>query len=137
MSELVEERMVYFAGMIEAKNLEIIVDIDENVILDIDKNDAVRLVDNLISNAIKYNKHQGLLKVTLTKTYFSVMDTGIGIESKDLDGILHRFKRANKSEGGFGIGLDIVNQVIQSYNYGLKIESEINKGTEVRILWKK
>jgi two-component system OmpR family sensor kinase len=137
MSELVEERMVYFAGMIEAKNLEIVIDINENVILDIDKNDAVRLVDNLISNAIKYNKHQGLLKVTLTKTYFSVMDTGIGIESKDLDGILHRFKRANKSEGGFGIGLDIVNQVIQSYNYSLKIESEINKGTEVCILWKK
>ena len=137
MSEVVEERMVYFAGMIEAKNLETIVDIEKNIMLDIDKNDAIRLVDNLISNAIKYNKHQGLLHITLTNTYFSVKDTGIGIESKDLDGILHRFKRANKSEGGFGIGLDIVNQVIQSYNYSLKIESKLNKGTEVRILWKK
>ena len=137
MSELVQERMVYFTSMIEAKNLDIVLNIDDNIILDIDKNDAIRLVDNIISNAIKYNKHYGTLHVTLNKIFFAVKDTGIGIENKDLDGILHRFKRANKSEGGFGIGLDIVNQVIQSYKYSLKIESKINKGTEVRILWKK
>ena len=136
-SELVQERMVYFTSMIEAKNLDIVLNIDDNIILDIDKNDAIRLVDNIISNAIKYNKHYGTLHVTLNKIFFAVKDTGIGIENKDLDGILHRFKRANKSEGGFGIGLDIVNQVIQSYKYSLKIESKINKGTEVRILWKK
>ena len=136
-SELVEERMVYFTGMIEAKKLNIIVDIEENIMLDMDKNDAIRLIDNLLSNAIKYNKHQGTIEVMLSKTYFSVKDTGMGIESKDLDSILHRFKRANKSEGGFGIGLDIVNQVIQSYDYRLKIMSKVNEGTEVRILWEK
>jgi two-component system OmpR family sensor kinase len=136
-SELVEERMVYFTGMIEAKKLNIMIDVEEDIMLDIDKNDAVRLVDNLLSNAIKYNKHQGLLHVSLSKTSFAVKDTGIGIEEKDLDGILHRFRRANKSEGGFGIGLDIVNQVIQSYNYRLEIASRVNEGTEVRILWKK
>ena len=137
MSELVQERMVYFTGMIEAKNLDIVLDIDDNIILDIDKNDAIRLLDNIISNAIKYNKHYGTLYVTLNKIFFAVKDTGIGIENKDLDGILHRFKRANKSEGGFGIGLDIVNQVIQSYEYNLKIESKVNKGTEVRVIWEK
>ena len=136
-SELVEERMVYFTGMIEAKKLNIMIDVEEDIMLDIDKNDAVRLVDNLLSNAIKYNKYQGLLHVSLSKTSFAVKDTGIGIEEKDLDGILHRFRRANKSEGGFGIGLDIVNQVIQSYNYRLEIASKVNEGTEVRILWKK
>ena len=135
MSELVQERMVYFTGMIEAKNLNIVLEIDNNIILEIDKNDAIRLVDNIISNAIKYNKHYGTLSVALNKIFFAVKDTGVGIENKDLDGILHRFKRANKSEGGFGIGLDIVNQVIQSYQYILKIESKIDKGTEVRVVW--
>jgi len=135
MSELVQERMVYFTGMIEAKNLNIVLDIDNNIILEIDKNDAIRLLDNIISNAIKYNKHYGTLSVALNKIFFAVKDTGVGIENKDLDGISHRFKRANKSEGGFGIGLDIVNQVIQSYQYTLKIESKIDKGTEVRVLW--
>ncbi len=137
MSTFVEERILYFTGMIEAKNLTIRTDIEENIIRQIDKNDAMRLVDNLISNAIKYNKHHGVLEITLTKMSLIVKDTGIGIDEKDLAVILHRFKRANKSEGGFGIGLDIVNQVIQSYGYILKIKSKIDKGTEVEIKWKK
>lgn len=137
MSTFVEERIVYFTGMIEAKNLTIVSHIEENIIRKIDKNDAMRLVDNLISNAIKYNKHHGLLDITLTKTSLIVKDTGIGIDEKNIAVILHRFKRANKSEGGFGIGLDIVNQVIHSYGYILKIKSKIDQGTEVEITWKK
>ena len=136
-SAFLEERLVYFAGLIEAKGIQVIENIEENVILEIDKNDAIRLIDNLISNAIKYNKHHGVLEVVLTSDYFSVKDTGIGIAKKDLGGILHRFKRANKSEGGFGIGLDIVNQVVLSYAYTLHIESVLNKGTEVRVTWEK
>ena len=60
-SKLLEERMVYFSSMIEAKRLETILHITPNVLLQIDKNDAIRLIDNLISNAIKYNKTKGTL----------------------------------------------------------------------------
>ena len=134
-SELVEERMVYFSAMAESKSLKLEVNINSMVILDIDKNDMTRLVDNLITNAIKYNTLKGLLKVTLTKEFLSVVDTGIGIPKKDLETILHRFKRANKSEGGFGIGLDIVNQVVNNYGFNLEIHSEQNKGTEVIVKW--
>jgi two-component system OmpR family sensor kinase len=105
--------------------------------LQIDKNDAIRLVDNLISNAIKYNRSKGLLYVTLTEDLFSVKDKGIGIRSKDLSTILQRFKRANKSEGGFGIGLDIVNQVVGSYGFVLEINSKEGEGTEVSVKWEK
>ena len=136
-SELLEERMVYFSAMAESKSLQLEVNIDPMVILDIDKNDMTRLVDNLITNAIKYNKLKGLLRVTLTKESLSVIDTGIGIPKKDLETILHRFKRANKSEGGFGIGLDIVNQVVDNYHFSLNIHSTQGKGTEVIIKWEK
>lgn len=136
-SELLEERMVYFSAMAESKSLKIEVNINPMVILNIDKNDMTRLVDNLITNAIKYNKLKGLLKVNLTKESLSVVDTGIGIPKKDLETILHRFKRANKSEGGFGIGLDIVNQVVNNYGFSLEIHSEQNKGTEVIVKWEK
>ena len=64
-------------------------------------------------------------------------DTGVGIAKKDLTSISGRFKRANKSEGGFGIGLDIVNQVVNSYGFGLDISSELHKGTEVTVTWAK
>ena len=137
MSTLVEERMVYFSAMAEAKGLKVTVNTDPNVMLQMDKNDAIRLVDNLISNAIKYNRSKGILDVRLTEDIFSVKDMGIGIGSKDLSTIFQRFKRANKSEGGFGIGLDIVNQVVSSYGFILEINSKEGEGTEVNVKWEK
>ena len=136
-SDFIKERMLYFMVMAEHKRLDIEVNIDENVTLQIDKNDLTRLVDNLITNASKYNKQEGLLKLSLSKESLSVTDTGVGIQKKDLDTIVCRFKRANKSEGGFGIGLDIVNQVVNSYGFVLHIISELKKGTEVEIRWEK
>jgi two-component system OmpR family sensor kinase len=135
MSTLVEERLIYFQGMAEAKGLQVQEEITPRVMLTIDRNDAIRLVDNLLSNAIKYNKPNGILSVVLDKKMLEITDTGIGIQKKDLATILQRFKRANKSEGGFGIGLDIVNQVVRNYGFTLKIESRVNKGTTVRVLW--
>ena len=134
-SQLLEERMVYFSSMIEAKRLETTVHISENVLLQIDKNDAIRLIDNLISNAIKYNKTKGKLVITLTQKIFSVKDTGIGIKKEDMGMIQQRFKRAENSEGGFGIGLDIVNQVVSAYNATLEIKSKFKEGTEVCVKW--
>ena len=137
MSDLLNERIVYFSAMAEAKGLKVTTDIAQDVILQIDKNDAVRLVDNLISNAIKYNRPKGVLSIVLSKDAFIVTDEGIGIRAKDLTTILQRFKRANKSEGGFGIGLDIVGQIVQNYEFDLQIRSQEGKGTEVRVKWEK
>jgi len=137
MSDLLKERIVYFTAMAEAKGLKVTIDIAEDVILQMDKNDAVRLIDNIISNAIKYNKPKGILYIMLTKDAFIVKDEGIGIKAKDLATILQRFKRANKSEGGFGIGLDIVDQVVRNYEFDLQIRSQEGKGTEVMVRWEK
>ena len=136
-SELLRERVVYFSAMAEAKGLNWILKVDDEVMREIDKNDALRLIDNLISNAIKYNKHKGVLAITLKHEILRVKDTGIGIESKELGQILQRFKRANSSEGGFGIGLHIVSQVCQNYDFKLHIDSVENEGTEVTVTWKK
>jgi two-component system OmpR family sensor kinase len=137
MNELLDERILYFTALSEAKNITIKVDTKPNTKLQIDKNDALRLIDNLISNAIKYNKIDGSINIILTDKHFSIQDSGVGIKDKDLSTITKRFKRANKSEGGFGIGLDIVNQVVNSYDFTLKIESKLNFGTKVTIKWSK
>jgi len=137
MSRLVEERMVYFSAMAKAKGLHTVLDIDPQVYVEMDRNDAFRLVDNLISNAIKYNKPNGRLEVGLDNKGFRVKDTGVGIRKEDMDTIMQRFKRADKSEGGFGIGLDIVSQVVKSYGFELGIASQEHKGTEVSVRWKK
>lgn len=137
MSFLVQERILYFLTLINAKSLKLIKKIEPNTILYIDKNDAIRLIDNLISNAIKYNNLNGLLHIELTKKEFIVKDSGVGIKPKDLANITKRFKRANSSEGGFGIGLDIVEQVAKSYNFDLDIDSKIDIGTKVTLTWEK
>ncbi len=136
-TKLIEERMIYFSTMLQSRGISTRLELIPEKMLEIDPNDAVRLIDNLLSNAIKYNKKEGTLIVKLTDESLRIIDTGIGIAQKDLKDISKRFKRANKSEGGFGIGLDIVNQVVNSYGFVLHITSQLNKGTEVEIRWKK
>jgi len=135
-SALIKERLLYFKSFLEAKKITLSCNIQENIFIKIDRNDAIRLIDNIISNAIKYNKQSGEVKVTLTNNYFIVEDSGIGIKKDDLKKLTERFKRANSSEGGFGLGLNIVNEIVKNYNFKLDINSKIDIGTKVIIRWK-
>jgi two-component system OmpR family sensor kinase len=137
LSRLLQERLLYFAVAIEAKRIRLMTQIDEEIIVEIDREDAIRLIDNLLSNAIKYNKTGGILEVKIDPIELSVKDSGVGIPQKELGTIFDRFKRANRSEGGFGIGLNIVYQIVQAYKYRISIDSEPNIGTEVTITWQK
>jgi len=101
----------------------------------IDENDAIRLIDNLLSNAIKYNKKKGLLTITLGTNHLSIEDSGIGMSKEEIEKVFKRFERANKSEGGFGIGMDIVNQIISFYKLKIDIQSKPRVGTKVSIRW--
>jgi two-component system OmpR family sensor kinase len=134
-SKLIEERLLYFSSMIENKKIYLKKDIKPNIKILIDENDAIRLIDNILSNAIKYNKPQGELFVKLTSNTLLIKDSGIGMNPCEVEKIFKRFERSNKSEGGFGIGMDIVNQVIKYYDFKIEINSKINIGTEVKILW--
>jgi two-component system OmpR family sensor kinase len=137
MGKLLRERLEYFAGMCDAKGLEVLQSIEEEVIVPIDPNDAMRLIDNLLSNAIKYNRSGGTLETELNPEYLRVRDTGIGIPPEKIATIHERFRRANASEGGFGIGLNIVHQVVEYYGFGFEIHSELDQGTEIIIRWRK
>ena len=134
LSELLAERIEFFSTMIEAKKLKVKREISPNIILAIDKNDAIRLLDNLLSNAIKYNKKFGELNIALKPNALNIQNAGHSIEAKKITEIHQRFKRANSSEGGFGIGLDIIGQVVQRYNFKFQISSK-EQYTEVNILW--
>jgi two-component system OmpR family sensor kinase len=134
-SLLVLERIDSFKTPIEVKELNLILSINQEIIINIDKNDAIRMIDNLLSNAIKYNKRGGELSIVLTREKISIKNSGRGIKKEDIDSIQNRFSRANRSEGGFGIGLDIVAQVVTRYCFGFRIESTYNKNTEVTIKW--
>jgi two-component system OmpR family sensor kinase len=134
-SRLLHERILYFSAAIEAKRITLQEHIEADVTIRIDRDDAIRLIDNLISNAIKYNKTDGTLEAFLNSKELRIKDSGIGIAKKELATIHERFKRANKSEGGFGIGLNIVYQIVQTYGYLISVDSKPDIGTEVTIKW--
>lgn len=137
LSRLLRERIAYFATAIEAKKLKLKKEIAEDVVLEMDHDDALRLIDNLLSNAIKYNRTGGKLHIKLDVTQLVVADSGVGMDAQTLQYVHERFRRANGSEGGFGIGLDIVHQVIKAYGFAITFNSQPNEGTEVTVQWEK
>lgn len=102
------------------------------------------LAQNLCSNAVSYNKENGSILVKIIKdkneVKLSVSDTGIGIEKKHIPLLCQRFYRVDKSHskktGGTGLGLAIVKHICALYGATLNIESELEKGTTVTVIFK-
>ena len=103
------------------------------------------LVENLVSNAIKYNKDGGSVTVFITETdtdvFLKVEDTGIGIGKEHLPRLCERFYRVDKSHskriGGTGLGLAIVKHICAISDAELSIESEFGIGTTVTVVLEK
>ena len=103
------------------------------------------LVFNLIDNAVRYNKTDGSVAVSVKNTeaniIFAVDDTGIGIPSEARDRVFERFYRVDKSrskrDGGTGLGLAIVKRVAMLYGAEIRLESEENVGTTVSVRFPK
>ncbi len=133
--DLISQRVEYFKHRIEQKHLHVSLEIEDDVTLFIDKNRAIRLIDNLISNAIKYNKIEGSIAIHVNKKGLHVSDNGVGIEAEKLDDIFKRYVRISSHEGGFGIGLHIVAKIVKQYGFTIEIESSPNEGTTISILW--
>ena len=101
------------------------------------------VVYNLCDNAIKYNNPGGSVKVNVAQksgeVLLSVQDTGIGISPEHQDKVFERFYRVDKSHskqsGGTGLGLSIVKHAVQYHRGKIAVESELNKGTTISILF--
>ena len=101
------------------------------------------VVYNLCDNAIKYNNPGGKVEVAVTEQQgavkISVSDTGIGIAPAHQDKVFERFYRVDKSHskqsGGTGLGLSIVKHAVQYHHGKIAVESELNKGTTISVLF--
>lgn len=97
----------------------------------------VNVWDNLLTNAIKYNKPNGEIQVELIENNqevtVSISDTGIGIHEEEKEKIFHRFYRADESRTaeieGTGLGLAIVYDVIKHHGGRIELQSEPGKGS--------
>ena len=131
--EMVKDIVYSFEYLLNEKEITCSLKLS-NVSLKMVPKDFDRLVRNLISNAIKYNKEKGKIYVNLTKNYISVKDSGIGIEAKNLSRIFERFFRVDKGrsreQGGTGLGLAIVKHICLNYGFKVEVKSKVLEGTE-------
>lgn len=130
-SFFVRKSIDYFKDVAELKGIKIIPKIEDNHFISFVPAKLQKIVDNTLSNAIKYGKEEKDVVVMLhqrgNKVVLSIQDFGIGI--KEPDKIFSRYYREDDTKGGFGIGLNIVNKIINDDNIKVNVYSELNVGS--------
>ena len=135
----VENISMSVADFAKQNNIDLIFDTDvEEKIMAFDLEKLERIMLNLLSNSIKYNKAQGKIEVLLNDCndtfVITVKDTGVGIPSDKLMYIFERFRqvenRFNKSTEGSGIGLSLVKDLIEIQGGTIEVKSELGVGSE-------
>ncbi|PIB36760.1 hypothetical protein BFP72_15810 [Reichenbachiella sp. 5M10] len=126
----------------ERKGIRFRMNADSHFIyVETDKNHLTRIMDNLISNAIKFSPHDSLVEVQvmtgLDHVMISVVDQGPGMSSEDLNQAFQRFKklsaRPTGGENSTGLGLSIVKTLIEKLGGEITIESNMGMGTSFLI----
>jgi signal transduction histidine kinase len=119
------------------KNIEIVLTADEDVKIITDENAVYSILDNLISNAVKYSSEGSYVFVKLLKTdkvTIKIKDNGLGIKESEKERVFRKFSRmSNKPTGGensTGLGLSIVKKLTELIDGKIIFESEYGKGTE-------
>ena len=123
-----------------AKKNNITIKIDGESMVYGNYKELMMLIKNLVSNAIKYNKPNGEVAVTIedkeNSVVLKVQDNGIGISKENHEKIFERFYRVDESRGtaftgesSTGLGLSIAKQVVEDHKGTIEIESELGKGT--------
>jgi len=137
LAEHVYASIKYFKEIAGNKNIVINAEL-ETFIIHMDKNSIRKLINNLISNAIKYSFNNKTIDIVLEDNTLCIKDEGQGIDKKNQQKIFERYKRVNqKGSGGFGIGLDIVMGICRSNNIEIELESEVKKGSTFRLTFPK
>jgi len=136
LAKIVDERLEFIKELIDSKRLEVELDVEPTQIY-MPKRSVYRLIDNLISNAIKYSDVGDTITVTLKQNVLSVKDTGIGIDEKMQEDIFRRYYRAGDERGGFGIGLSIVLSICKKYKIKLGLDSKKGEGSTFKLTFPK
>ena len=135
LTEMVAEELSYVA---KKRNIELRTDIEDYLFVEADQTLLMRLLMNLINNAIAYGRENGYVSIKLYKqeSYLigEISDNGIGIDQKNIHKIWDRFYRVDPSRtstanGNTGLGLAIVKWIVDFHGGTIQVASELNKGS--------
>ncbi len=138
LSGYLRERCDYFAEVAALKNISLRPAIAPQMRIFFNPTQLQRIIDNNLSNAIKYSHEGGVIDVILEEQgegcAMRFRDEGIGIE--DVERIFERYYRETRDKGGFGIGLNIVKSIIDKAGIELSIDSVYGKGSTFSYLFR-
>lgn len=131
-AQIVQEYINYVNELSNKKNLIIKADL-KPCFITITPTKAKMLISNLLGNAIKYSHQNGTIEIITKEKFFSIQDYGIGIPKEKLHTVFQRFVRASEYSGGFGVGLNIVEEIAKEYNYTIELQSQEGIGTKITL----
>ena len=127
---------------LDEKQIELTVDIQQKLKVSGEENRLIQIFTNLLNNAVMYSPIQSAITIRVFESgkyaVVEVEDEGIGIEKDELQRVFERFYRVDtarsRNSGGTGLGLSIVKHLVELHEGHIEVESEIGKGTVMRVL---
>jgi signal transduction histidine kinase len=135
LNELIPSFVEQVAPMAEQRGLELSIDEQAQLWVKSPSRVVQIVLINLLRNAINYTQ-QGSVIVRISKNSVSVIDTGIGMSPEELQHAFEPFYRGERSRAssmGHGLGLSIVRRLVHQFDWPIRVQSNVGKGTEVTI----
>ncbi|HJS07653.1 MAG TPA: ATP-binding protein [Pirellulales bacterium] len=136
LARLVEESCAMLGPLAAERGIELVTSL-ETTIVHVDRERFTEVAENLVSNAIRYNRDGGRVEVSLRENgrhaILEVTDTGVGISDTELMHVFERFYRVDKarsrSVGGSGLGLAITKWIVEAHGGSITVASKVGVGT--------
>lgn len=132
LESLIQESLAKFEDI--KGDIDITVEVDELKVYT-DKKGFIKVLDNLISNAIKYNTHNGHIHIVLKEHFLSIHNSGHSIDAQNLIQVFDKYYQENSSTEGFGLGLNIVKEFCDKHAIAIKI-IPCSEGTTIQLNFK-
>jgi signal transduction histidine kinase len=143
--EIAKTAIISIETLAKEKEVEIITNFPDILLMKADAQDYEIMFNNLLSNAVKYNKQKGKIIFTIKlqnqKLIIEVEDTGIGMTDEEKSHLFEEFMRAKNAKtrniSGTGLGLSIMKKIVDLNNGSIKVDSKPDVGSKFRIIIKK
>jgi len=129
MIEFINQRIQFFDELAKVKDIFLEFITDNELYIDCNDYELERIIDNTLSNAIKYSKPSSIITIELTNNRLIIQDEGIGMQ--DPKAVFHSYYQDTKTNIGLGLGLAIVFDICKKYDITIDIQSELNIGATI------
>lgn len=140
--EVIKKDLIFFESLAQKKDIQIVFNCNGPIPkVSCDVNKIGQVLNNLVSNAIKFSYQKGIVEVNITPAEYdvviSIKDSGVGMSSEVIEGLFQPFtkihSKGTSGEKGFGLGLAIVNKIVIAHHGKIWVESTLGTGATFSI----